>query len=62
MCTIFIFASLLEFAFVNYIARSKESVTLQGDGGMNIFKEGFKELSKSAFTTPSLRCAMLVLQ
>ena len=55
VCTIFIFASLLEFAFVNYIARSKDSVTIDGEGGMSIFKEGLKELSRSAFTTPSLR-------
>ena len=55
VCTVFIFASLLEFAFVNYIARSKESVTIHGEGGLSIFKEGLKELSRSAFTTPSLR-------
>ena len=51
----FIFASLLECAFVNYIARSKDSVTIHGEGGMSIFKEGLKELSRSAFTTPSMR-------
>ena len=55
VCTVFIFASLLEFAFVNYIARSKDSVTIHGEGSMAIFKEGLKELSRSAFTTPSLR-------
>ena len=55
VCTVFIFASLLEFAFVNYIARSKASVTIHGEGGLSIFKEGLKELSRSAFTTPSLR-------
>ena len=55
VCTLFIFASLLEFALVNFIARSKDTVVIAGQGSMGIIKEGFKELSRSAFTTPSLR-------
>ena len=56
VCTLFIFSSLLEFALVNYIARSKDKVVIQGQGSIGIIKEGLKEVSRSAFTTPSLRC------
>ncbi|XP_023347543.1 gamma-aminobutyric acid receptor subunit beta [Eurytemora carolleeae] len=52
-CTVFIFASLLEFALVNIIWRRKEHVTMSRITGKEILLEGFKELGRSALTTPS---------
>ena len=54
-CTTFIFASLFEFALVNVIFRSAKWVVIPRRGGAAILREGLREVSRSAFTTPSLR-------
>ena len=54
-CTTFIFASLFEFALVNVIFRSAKWVMIPRRGGAAILREGLREVSRSAFTTPSLR-------
>ena len=54
-CTTFIFASLFEFALVNVIFRSAKWVVIPRKGGAAILREGLREVSRSAFTTPSLR-------
>ena len=54
-CTSFIFASLFEFALVNVIFRSANWVMIPRRGGAAILREGLREVSRSAFTTPSLR-------